>query len=174
MGRNVKCPKCSIYFDRDVVPYVHEKNRYWHKECYDKTIQSVTQEELDLRELEGYILKLLKLDYMNARVKKQIKTMMETYNFTYTGILKSLMYFYEVKDNNVEKANGGIGIVPYVYEEAKQYFLTIYMAQKQNENKSVSAYVQPGRIIIIKPPQKERKYKIINFDDIEKEIMDGE
>jgi hypothetical protein len=42
--------------------------------------------------------------------------------YTYSGIKRTLEYFYEVKKNSIEKANGGIGIVPWVYEEAKRYY----------------------------------------------------
>ena len=43
---------------------------------------------------------------------------MKEYNFSYSGILRTLIYFYDIRGNTIEASNGGIGIVPYVYEEA--------------------------------------------------------
>ena len=32
----VKCPICQQYFDRSVEEFVHFKNRYYHKRCFDQ------------------------------------------------------------------------------------------------------------------------------------------
>ena len=55
-------------------------------------------------------MKLLNISYIDARIHKQIKQYIEENNYTYSGIHKSLTYFYEVKGNPVSKANGGIGM----------------------------------------------------------------
>jgi hypothetical protein len=172
MSRPVKCPGCSLFFDRDKIAFVQFKNRYWHKQCYDSMTQQSAQDDRDLKVLEEYIVKLLKLDCMNARIKKQIKDMRSEYGFTYSGILKSLQYFYEVRNNSIEKANGGVGIVPYVYEDAKKYFYTIYMAQQQNVDKSAEQYVKKGKKIIIAPP--ERKVKVVELIDLEALFKEAE
>ena len=72
----------------------------------------MNKEDLDKMKLEQYINKLFHTDYVDPRIQKQIKNYIKEYNFTYSGILKSLVYFYEVKQNPVEKSNDGIGIVP--------------------------------------------------------------
>jgi hypothetical protein len=50
---------------------------------------------------------------------------MSKYNYTYSGIHRSLEYFYEVKGNSLDKANGGIGIVPFVYQDAYNYYYSL-------------------------------------------------
>jgi hypothetical protein len=40
----------------------------------------------------------------------------EDYHFTYSGILNTLKYWYEIKKNDTSKSNGALGIVPYVYQ----------------------------------------------------------
>lgn len=176
ISRPVKCPVCGLFFNREQIAFVHHKNRYYHKTCYDRQVQQSVQDEKDLKSLEEYVVRLLGLDCINARVRKQIKDMREAYNFTYSGIQKSLEYFYEIKGNSIAKANGGIGIVPYVYEDAKVYFYTIYMTQLQNEGKNASEYVTKGRTITISPPQRNIKPKIKEFDlsILEEEILDEE
>ena len=167
----VKCPGCELFFDKDKVECIHVKNRYWHKACYDSQQQKMSKEELDLKSLSDYIMKLFGVDYINARVKKQMKDMCEQYNYTYTGILKSLVYFYEVKKNSTEKANGGIGIVPFIYDEARDYFFAIYIAQEKNKDKDASKFVKKGKVITIKPPQRNIKpIKLIDLDKIEEEL----
>ena len=66
-------------------------------------------------------MQLFKVDYIDARIRKQIKQYREEYNYTYSGIRKALIYHYEIKGGDKSKANGGIGIVPYVYENAYNY-----------------------------------------------------
>ena len=111
MAHYVTCIYCHKKFDRDRIPFVQVKNkRYAHSECHQEVENSISQEEIDKQELENYILKLLNISYLDPKIRKQLKQYIEEYNFTYSGILKSLIYFYEVKGNSVDKANGGIGI----------------------------------------------------------------
>lgn len=55
---------------------------------------------------------------MDGRITLQIKKFMQDYKYSYSGILRTLKYFYEVKQNDISKSNNGIGIVPWVYQEA--------------------------------------------------------
>ena len=97
MARKVKCLFCGEQFDRDNVEFVQVKNRYAHKECFDKAEANKSQEEKDLKELEEYIMKMFNETFVNARIRQQIKRMREQYNYSYSGILKSLIYFFEIR-----------------------------------------------------------------------------
>lgn len=126
------------------------------------------QEEKDKQELDDYIIKLLKIDFVDARIRKQINKYVEEYNYTYSGIKKALIYFYEIKGNNIEKANGGIGIVPYVYKNAFDYYFALWQAQQQNQDKVISDY-QPKivEVTIPRPQRKIKKRKLFTFLDEE-------
>lgn len=166
MSRPVKCLYCGEQFSREEEEFVQIKNRYAHKSCFDKKQKEQSQEEKDLKSLEEYIKKMFNEDYINARIRQQIKRMKEQYNFTYSGILKSLIYFFEVKKNPIEKANGGIGIVPFVYNEAYNYYYNLHLAQQKNENKEIKNYVKVGREIIIKAPKrKPKEIKLFNLEE---------
>jgi hypothetical protein len=52
----------------------------------------------------------------------QRKKFLKENRFTNKGIYFTLKYFYEIKHNAWDKGNGGIGIVPYVYKEATEYW----------------------------------------------------
>ena len=116
-------------------------------------------------------MKLFNLEHMNGRITLQIKKFMQDHpEYTYSGIKRTLQYFYEVKGNSIEKSNGGIGIVPWVYDEAKRYYYNQWLLSQKNADKDISEYVPKVRKIIIKPPRREpKKRKIFTFLDEEEE-----
>ncbi len=174
MAHTVTCVYCKNKFDRDKQPYVQiSERRYAHKKCSDDTLAQAKANEEARLSLEQYIIKLLKLDYLEPRIQKQIKIYINDNHYTYSGIEKSLRYFYEVKGNSIEKANGGIGIVPYVYKDAYNYYYAQWEAQQKNKDKKVENYIPKEEIIVIKPPQRKvKKRKLFSF--LDKEVEDGE
>ena len=175
----VTCTVCNNKFDRDKVAAVRiSARRYAHLRCKpdgEKVPLPEEQIDEDLQKLEEYIKVLLNEEYVNARVRKQIKDFKEEYGFTYSGMLKSLIYFYEVKGNSKEKANGGIGIVPFIYSQAKQYYLDLFLAQQTNQTKDVKTFTSKVREITIKIPTAAIPRKLFNLDDdMDKEIKDNE
>ena len=167
IAKPVKCVYCNLSFDREKEECVKIKNRYAHSKCHEIEFQKATAEQKELRELEEYIMKIFKEEFVNARIRQQIKRMREQYNYSYTGILKSLEYFFKVKKNPIEKANGGIGIVPYVYKDAYNYYYNLHMAQEKNKDKDVCTFVTTGKSIKIKAPQRKTKPK--RLFDLEEE-----
>ena len=129
----------------------------------------MNKEDLDKMKLEQYINKLFHTDYVDPRIQKQIKNYIKEYNFTYSGILKSLVYFYEVKQNPVEKSNDGIGIVPWVYKQAFNYYYAIWLAKQKNTNKTVENYIPKETEIVIprSKPKPYRKHLFSFLDDKE-------
>ena len=63
----------------------------------------MSKEDYDKMQLDQYIMNLFHTEYVDPRIQKQIKNYIENYNYTYSGILKSLVYFYDVQKNPVEK-----------------------------------------------------------------------
>ena len=150
----VTCVYCKERFNRDKVPTKQiGARRYAHKECAENYEKNKSQEDKDLEELEAYIMKLFNETYINPRIKKQIKDYKENYNYTYSGILKTLIYWFDIKGNSIEKANGGIGIVPYIYNTALNYYYTLFLAQMANSDKDIENYKPKVKIIEIYPPE---------------------
>ena len=103
-------------------------------------------------------------------MQQQINKFALDYNFSYSGMQKALTYFYEVKGNSIEKANGGIGIVPYVYQQAYNYYLALWQAQQKNQDKVIIDYIPKVKEITIpKPQRKIKKQNLFTFLDEEKE-----
>lgn len=162
MAHPVKCFYCGKTFNRDkveCVPIEGKANRYAHVECAANHETILSEEEKDLLALETYIEKLFNTDYVNPRIRKQIKDYHENYKYTYRNIHRALMYFYEVKGNSTEKANNGIGIVPFVHDDAYRYYYSIWVAQQTNEAKPIEQYQSVEQIITIPLPQRKEKRK---------------
>ena len=168
----VKCSICGQTFDANAEPYVktHSDRRYAHERCALSQEEQKTQEEKDRYELEEYIKQLLNISCLTPRIRKQIKSFLEEYKYTYSGIRKALVYFYEVKGNPVEKANGGIGIVPFTYNQAYRYYYALWEAQQKNIDKQVQQY-QPHvkEVRIASPKRRIRKRSLFAFLDKESE-----
>lgn len=169
----VKCFYCQQLFDRNSEPFEKPKgNRYAHKKCYEAHIGSLSQEERDYETLIDYIKKLLGND-LNPRVWKQLKEYKTLLDFqgkpyTYSGMYKSLVYWYDIRHADVEKANGGIGIIPYIYNDALKYYYALYLAAVANEDKDVEHFQVKVREFSIEPPIRIVKPpRLFNLDDLE-------
>lgn len=165
MAKKCKCFICGKEFDREKEQAViHGARRYSHYACEpDKPLAEppIKAENPDLEKLNNYI-SIVYGDKANwALIKKQIKTFKDDYKYTYSGILKSLVYFYDIKKNSVDQSNGGIGIVPYVYKDAYNYYYSLFMAQQDNESKN---FVTKIKEYIIKPPKPRTGTKIRLLD----------
>ena len=149
----VKCPICGEQFYREDTPFTHIKNRYYHQSCYEATEAKKTEEEKERELLIEYIKKLFNIQVLNAKINKQIKDLLEK-NYSYKGIRMTLMYWFEIKGNSIEKANGGIGIIPYVYEQALVYWKSIWEAQQYNKTTNITRIEIPVREIHIPTPER--------------------
>jgi hypothetical protein len=167
MSHYVVCTKCGVRFDRDVIQAVKDGGRrYAHYTCKpDGELVPLPQKDPDLTALEEYIDKLLGKEANKARINKQIKEYTLEKGYSYSGILKSLIYFFEVKGNSIDKANGGIGIVPFVYQDAYNYYYDLFLAKSRNETKDVSIITSKVREVTIKPPERPVQKRFFNFLD---------
>lgn len=158
MAHKVKCTVCGKVFDRDVVQAVKvSARRYAHYSCKPdgELVPLANPVDEDLLKLEAYIEDLLGKDYNHAKVKKQIKDFKNDYDYSYSGMLKTLVWFYDIKGNPKEKANGGIGIIPFVYKDALNYYYSLYLAQIANEK--VGSYKLEVKEIEIESPEVYRR-----------------
>ena len=82
-------------------------------------------------------------------------------------MLKTLIWWYEIKGNSKEKANGGIGIIPFVYKDALTYYYSLYLAQLANENVESIPKPKVKEIEIYSPEVYRRPPKMFNVEDEE-------
>jgi cytochrome c556 len=88
----------------------------------------------------------------------------------YRGQLLALKYFYEVEKNTIEKSNGSIGIIPFIWQRSKDYYekqakkaddITASI-QKQLEKDRAEIKITPGEYFKTK-----KKKKTIDLNSIE-------
>lgn len=171
MAHYVTCTICKKRFDRDKYPAVLvNTRRYAHASCAGALSEEQAKEEQDRQALEEYIIQLFNLKHMDGRITLQIKKFIQDYNYTYSGILRTLKYFYEVKKNDLSKSNNGIGIVPWVYQEAYNYYYNQWLLKQKNTDKNIEEYSPHYIDIVIKEPIRQpKKRKIFTFLDEEVE-----
>ena len=174
----VTCIYCKQTFDKSKTPFkVFSNGSYAHQTCFDL---EQTRELTEQEKLEKYIMQLFGSDYVYAKIKKQIKDYVTNHGYTYSGIHKALVYYYEIKGNRFDenKAQGGIGIVPFVYQNAYNYYYAIWEAQQKqahiHDAASVEVYVPKAVEVRIPIPQrKERKRQLFTFLDEEDGVNNG-
>ena len=156
----------AIYPNQDDVMAMPQlKGRYVHKRCNE------THPQDDKDEIMLYIIKLygLKDDYILPKYMLQLSDFEKQYHFTYSGMLKALKYWYEVRKNPVNK-NYGLGIIPRIYKQAYDHYYALWLSQEQNKQKNLEEYVPKDIIVTIPSPQRQiEKRPLFNFLDDEKE-----
>lgn len=158
MGRLVKCQYCKQDVDKNDAVRFDEKN--FHEKC--------CQEYKDRKEIYKYVAHLFGFKSENRPgpvVIAQLKLFREKYpHYTFKGILNALIYFYEVKKGSKKRANEGIGIVPYIYDEAQEYFKRLNY-KKEQIAETVSKQLEEESVILKVKKINEKKKKI--FYDLE-------
>ena len=165
MAHKCKCIYCKAEFDRDKFPYVQiTARRYAHKECAEKNSVQKTQSEQDYDLLVNYIESLFGVGFVSAKVAKQIRDYRLQYNYTFGGMYWALVYWYEVRGADKDKANSGIGIVPYIYDQAKEYYTKINNANTINSD-IIDYRFQVKEIVIEAPQQEVRQPRLFNLEE---------
>lgn len=151
----VKCAFCGNGVSKTEAS--RHKNKNYHPDCLEK--------QLEKEDLVEYICKLFSLKAPGPRIYTQIRNFLSKYQYyTYKGIKQALTYFYEVQNKPVEKANQGIGIVPYVYDDAQKYYNSIILKQENVANDLTNAFlIDPKEIIVKKQKEKKNLYDIENL-----------
>ena len=87
-------------------------------------------------------------------------------------MLKALKYWYEVKKHPID-THRGVGIIPLIYKEAKEYYYALYLAQLQNEKiKNFNEYIPKDiEVKILSPKRKAEKRNLFSF--LDEDNIDG-
>ena len=168
----VTCTYCKKQINKKTDEFVQITNsKYAHLICSELEAK---REKTDAEKLDDYIMKLFNYDYVPPRAKKQINQFIQEYNYTYSGIHKALIYFYEIKGGDRDNAHDGIGIVPFVYQDAYNYYYAIWLAQQRNSDKELTHYIPKVEEIKITSPTRDPiKRKLFTFLDEEEVAADG-
>ena len=172
MAHLVKCSICGQTFDRDKVQAVRTgARRYAHQTCKpDGELVPLAEKPKEDEDLIKCVSVANNSGWLYGDkanwhlIMKQIKDYQKELNYSLSGILKSLVWFYEIKGNSPEKSNGGIGIVPFAYQDAYNYYYSLFIAQSQNE-KNITELTNKVKEVIIPPPKVNMPIRLFNLDD---------
>lgn len=190
----VKCSGCGGEFVRDISKYRNtwlastnkslseevKRGTYWHTECFDtweqdaRNINNEYTEEQEWSLVQNYLELDLNMKVDWSRCRQQWNRLIKN-NKIYSpkGIRYALYYYYEIKHGDVAKANGGIGIVPFIYEDSKKYWY-------QNESKRRGFVAAIEEQILKREAKKIEEFKLPerhkrvmptwSIEDIEEEV----
>lgn len=163
----VKCPYCQNSFDANSEETVRPSaRRYAHKKCYEDAQVTKTKEQEDEEALYKYMKDKFKEDYAYVPLRSQVRKYIEQ-GYTYSGILKTLIYFFDKKGGSLEKSKGRIGIVPFVYVEASKYYKDVHDALQRNEGKDLNTFKGKERVItIVAPERKTKQKKLFDLEEV--------
>ena len=163
MSRKVKCPECDTLNDKEVA--VYHNGRHYCAVCYENKKKSSD----DYKALIEYICEIYGIEAPTGWMLKQIKDFREQFGYTYKGIKSSLHYFYEIQEGNSVENSMGIGIVPFIYDEAKNYYIDKKVIKDNVKGCDVNEITSEVNTINIKKSNVENKYKFrdVSIIDIE-------
>ena len=152
----VKCYYCGKEFSREDTEYVAvNSRRYAHKICAENYIDYKSK-------IHDFMKEKLNSQYSFTKIESQIKRIKTQEKINEEIIYKTLVYWYNILGNSTDKANGGIGIVPYVYNQYLKWEEEQKNNSQINKNKKISDFVNKNPIIVegkITPIRKPRHVK---------------
>ena len=147
----VTCAYCGCKtVDKLSQDYIQYKGKNFHRECGEK------QKEKD--NFYSYVCEIFKLKAPGPRIYNQGNSFVEKYGYTYLGMQKALYFIYAVKkhanDRPIESKS--IGLIPYYYDEAQEYFKRIDKKKEMIRKEIMSTTEE---IISVKMAPRARKAK---------------
>lgn len=107
------------------------------------------------QELCDYIRSLLQQDNLSAKIYTLIDYYRKKFKVTYSDILYTLYWYYELCENSVE--DDAIGIFPYQYEKAMKYAQSIKVAKEANQSIADISALYRNKTVQISPARDSQK-----------------
>lgn len=170
--RKKQCTYCKKFIDIDTEPYIRiHGGLFAHTQCREDYLALPKD---NLEQLKDYIAELLDIPYCTPGMLRMINKYQEEEGFTYSGMQKTLYYVFNIKKMPLRKnknLEALLGLIPYNYYNAQNYYYNIWLANSLNENKNLEEYKPKEIEIHIAPPQREvQKRKLFTFLDEEANI----
>lgn len=148
-SRMVKCPYCEDKLPKDEA-IKHTNGRYYHEDCYEEWRGQAD----DRTQLIDYICELYDIKAPTGMMLMQIKRFQDEFDYKYKGMELSLRYFHELLGNPVREGDG-LGIIPYVYEDAKNNYIA--KIQVKNSIEEFDFNIKPKKVSVVRPTTKRKK-----------------
>lgn len=134
-----QCRLCKEKIDKEKDDWIMpSRNYFYHRKCYENWKKAqITDDEQYVDMIYDFIARDLKVSYDWWVCEAQRKKFIKEGKMTNKGILFALKYFYEVKNGDWEKGHGGIGIVPFIYNDSCAYW-----ASKERQSAGTIAKIE--------------------------------
>ncbi len=105
------------------------------------------KEKEDFERLKDTIRDIFGDSVVWSRVIKQINSYRKKYGYSYSGMMRSLIYYYQKMGNDPRKSNGSIGIIPHIYDAAYNYYYQLWLLQQRNIDNNLQYKTLPTQEI---------------------------
>lgn len=137
MAHIVKCRLCKQQFDTTKLSenewIMPDPRCYYHRSCYEDWKTNRNNAKADGRDsnfwyesLIDYLYRDIKMSMDFSKINSQWASFTKPERkMTPKGIYFAIRYYYDVMHGDAEKALGGIGIVPNIYNDSAQYWVDL-------------------------------------------------
>lgn len=172
-----KCVICRKEINKYATNYYKVAGGFVHLECLDeyKEIhprakkfelkEKLHSDDIFINMTMDYLIDL-GIDVNFTLFQRQRQNYISTYNYTNEGIYNAIRYFYGVKKGRIDKSNGGIGIVPYIYIEAEKYYKNLDKKKKEINKSMKNQLNKEDRVVHLKKEKHKVDKGYIDLDSI--------
>lgn len=169
--KKYKCPICNS-MNTEEQSILYKKRRYCDNEKCLSEQKSIDEQKdsknNDWVELYEYIVELYGHPPTGMMYKQLGEYRGSPYNYTNKGMFLTLKYFYQTLGNHVIDGTG-LGIIPYVYENAKREYIENMEIDSYNQEFEPLEEVKVIQVQDTFNGIRRMKNRLINFDDIDEE-----
>lgn len=165
------CPGCKKEVEKTEQNKIKGKNnytRYWHPTCWQaaqKEKEKKIAEEMGRKAIFNYLIEIgMAPNY--SFWGRQRNDFINKYNYNDSGILMALKYWFGEKNNTIERANGGMGIVPYIYDEAQRYYRNIILKKHKLAEQAIRQQSEENKTVMIKTVKENDKKGFIDLNSL--------
>lgn len=147
------CDKCIVTKQDDI----EEKREKLLKDGMTTKVR----DSMEYAELIDYICSIYNLKMPSKAMLKQIKDFHNKDGLRYQGMELALHYFHEIEGHDVLEGSG-VGIIPYVYDEARDF----YIQKMENEKAGEQEVKFTQRSFKTRPKSQVRKRIGVDLNEI--------
>lgn len=155
----VICQVCRNNINKLSDDFLKKSNGYVHRSC-------VAPDEADRLELCNYIAEIFHLKSPGPVNMALIKKFHTENGYSYKSMYYALKYHFEIQKGSIEKAQERIGILPYIYDDAKKYYENLTRMQNiilTNVEKQLN---KQEKVLVIKEEYNRKRKKEINLEEL--------
>ena len=156
------CRVCGLLLNLDKDDWIKPVNNYYyHRDCYYEWKKSNPTDDEEYRDLiYDFIKRDMHFEYSYWKCEAQLNKFVKN-GMTLKGVFFALKYFYEVSHGDWSKGHGGVGIVPYIYEDSCRYWARREQEQKgaiaEIEQQMLEAHQREVKKVLAPQPKKKKK-----------------